>query len=133
MKILIVEDEPTSREILSALLDPVGDCIAAEDGLQAVNAFKEAMSAHDPFNLIIMDIMMPNASGHEAVRNIRQIEQDNNIKTQDMVKIIMVTALGDQKNVAHAFFKGGAVSYIVKPVDKKKLYSELEKLGIIST
>ena len=47
----------------------------------------------------------------------------------DGVKVIMTTALGNSKNVMGAF-RGGCEAYIVKPVEKKKLFEEIEKLGL---
>lgn len=130
MRILIVEDEVTGREILKGFLTPLGKCDTVSDGDEAVELFEKALSANEPYGLIMMDIMMPRMSGHEAMRAIREIEKANGIPRSGQVKIIMTTALGDQKNIVEAFFKGGAASYIVKPVEKEKLYTELKKLGV---
>ena len=46
------------------------------------------------------------------------------------VKVIMITALGDPKNVVDAFYQGGATSYLIKPFGKQNLISELRKLGL---
>ncbi len=47
------------------------------------------------------------------------------------VKVIMVTALDDPKNVFEALYQGGATSYIVKPIDKEKLLDEIRDFGLI--
>ena len=53
------------------------------------------------------------------------------IRSYYEVKIIMLTALNDPKSVFEAYHKGGATSYIVKPLDKQKLIEEIRSLGLI--
>ena len=131
MKILIAEDEPTGREILKNLLSRLGTCETAENGEEAVAMFAQAAEDNSPYDLIMMDIMMPRLSGHEAIEQIRNIEKEHAVPPAERVTIMMTTALGDQKNVAQAFFKGGAASYIVKPIDKDQLFDQLRKQDVI--
>ena len=74
---------------------------------------------------------MPNVDGQQALKEIREIEKEMGIKASNKVKVIMTTALKDPKNVMEAFYKGGASSYIVKPIKKQKLLEEVQKLGLI--
>lgn len=132
MKTLIVEDESTSLIILNELLSPFGECYTAVDGAEAIRAFRVALEENEPYDLICMDIMMPNIDGQQALKEIRKIETKKHVRNSDKVKVIMTTALEDQKNVIDAFYKGGAASYLVKPIDKKKLLDEIRKLELIS-
>ncbi|QTA81596.1 Chemotaxis protein [Desulfonema limicola] len=132
MKILIVEDDFISRRIIKDILSPYGDCDIVVDGMEAVQAFKLAYEANEPYSLICMDIMMPNLDGHEALQQIRDIEKNSGIKGSAEVKVIMITALDDPKTVFKAYYKGGATSYIVKPIEKNKLIQEIRGLGLIS-
>jgi two-component system, chemotaxis family, chemotaxis protein CheY len=131
MRTLIVEDEITCRQIMVAIMSPLGECEAATDGEEGVKIFRKALEEKRPYDLILMDIMMPKMDGQTALRNIRQIEKENGIRSIQRVKVIMTTALEDQKNVIEAFYKGGASSYVVKPVEKQKLLGEIKKLGLI--
>jgi len=74
---------------------------------------------------------MPNMDGREALKLIRQIENEHGIGGHDGVKVIMTTALGDSKNVMESF-REGCEAYIVKPVEKDKLFEEIGKLGFIN-
>lgn len=130
MRFLIVEDEEMGQIILKEYLSAYGDCDIANNGEEAIQAFKLALENKTPYDLICMDIMMPKLDGQQALQRIRQIEKDLGIKNTDYVKVIMTTALGDQKNVIEAFYKGGATSYIVKPIKKQKLLIEMQNLGI---
>ena len=129
MRCLIVEDNFAARKLLQKYLSNCGYCDVAVDGEEAVEAFSHSIENNEPYDLICLDIMMPKMDGIEALKNIRQIEKDNGINGLDGVKVIMTTALGNSKNVMGAF-RGGCEAYIVKPVEKKKLFEEIEKLGL---
>ena len=131
MNILIADDDFMIRRILKELLSPFGNCDIVTDGREAVQAFRLAWEDEEPYDLICMDIMMPDMDGHEALENIRSIEEQLHIDQIDEVKAIMVSALDDPKNVLRAYASGGATSYIVKPIEKDNLYGEIRKLGLI--
>ncbi len=131
LKILIVEDDFTCRKLLQMFLSEYGDCFVAINGHKAVEAVREALDEGQPYDLICLDIMMPEMDGHEALEAIRQIENERGIAGLDGVKVIMTTALGDSKNVIGAF-RTGCEAYIVKPIGKEKLLEEMEKLGLFN-
>lgn len=130
MKILIVEDDFMVRRILKEILSPYGDCDVAIDGQEAVQAFRMAWEDNKPYDLICLDIMMPVMDGQESLKVIRKEEVEMGVPPSEEAKIIMITALDDQKSIFEAYYKGGATSYIVKPVVKEKLLEEIRKLGI---
>ena len=131
MRILIAEDEITNQQIVRSIVSAHGQCECVDDGDKAVALFRKAIEEKNPFDLIILDIMMPSMDGQETLRNIRQIEKEAGISKHMQTKVIMLTALSDQRNVVEAFFKGGASAYIVKPIDKEKLISEMKKLQLV--
>ena len=130
MRVLIVEDDFISRRILQKFLSEHGDCDIAVDGREAYDAFMMAWQESRPYDLICMDIMMPNIDGFQALKNVRETEKEMEIKERDGVKVIMTTALDDPKSVFKAF-DGGAASYLVKPVTKQKLIEEVRSLGLL--
>lgn len=130
MKVLIVEDDFISRKLLQDVLGHYAECDVAVDGVEAVGAFKIALE-NDPYELVCMDIMLPRMDGQQALKEIRKLEKEKNIDVKDEVKVMMITALGDPKNVMESLYRGGANSYIVKPVDTKKLIEEIRKLGLL--
>lgn len=131
MRILIVEDEFTSRKLLTALLSDFGECDTANDGVECVDIFRQALSDGRPYDLLCMDIMMPNKDGHQALKEIRAIEQEQGIRASDEAKVIMVTALNDPKTVVKAYYKGGAAAYLPKPIEVESLYAILRDLALI--
>lgn len=132
MKCLIVEDDFAARRLLQRYLSGYGDCDVAVDGNEAVEAFSQATDEKEPYDLICLDIMMPNMDGHEALKAIRQIESDHGINGLDGVKVIMTTALGDSKNVMGSF-REGCEAYIVKPVEKDIFIQEMVNLGLVES
>ena len=77
MKCLIVEDDFAARRLLQRYLSSHRDCDIAVDGNEAVEAFRQATDEKEPYDLICLDIMMPNMNGHEALKAIRQIESEH--------------------------------------------------------
>ncbi|MBG0790110.1 MAG: response regulator [Desulfovibrionaceae bacterium] len=131
MRILIVEDEFTSRKLLTALLSDFGTCDTASDGVECVEAFKKALNEKQPYDLVCMDIMMPNKDGHQALKEIRVIEMEAGVNAADEAKVIMITALNDPKTVVKAYYKGGAAAYLPKPIEVDSLYAILRDLALI--
>ncbi len=130
MKILVAEDDFASRKMMKRFLEPYGEVDVVVDGEEAVEAFKLSWDEHAPYSVIFMDIMMPKMDGHEAIRQIRAYEQLLSVTPVDEVKIVMATVLEDPKNVIEAYYKSGATSYLVKPIDRERLRDELARLGI---
>jgi two-component system chemotaxis response regulator CheY len=131
MRVLVVEDDFTSRKILQKILGPYGEVDIAVNGLEAVQAFIQSLDDDNHYDLICMDIMMPEMDGQTALRQIRQTEKDRAIPPAQEVKVVMTTALDDPKNVVEAYYKGGATSYVPKPIDKHMLLHLLKNLGLI--
>ena len=130
MRTLVVEDDFTSRLLLQELLKKYGPCHIAVNGREAVEAVRLSLEIGEPYNLICLDIMMPEMDGQEALRQIRNEEETRGIMSSSGAKILMTTALGDPKNVMKAF--GGLCdAYLIKPVRSDELMKELRKLGLI--
>ena len=131
MKTLIVEDDFTSRLLLQASLSGYGECHIAVNGREAVEAFRTAREEGRRYDLICMDIMMPEMDGQEALKQIRRLEEDAGVLSGDAAKVVMTTALDDIRNVMTAF-KGLCDAYLMKPIDTAKLIMELKSLQLIS-
>ncbi len=108
---------------------PLGECDIAVNGAEAVEAFRTAAAAGKRYHLICSDIMMPELDGHAVLREIRRLEEDAEIYGRDGAKIIMTTALNDSRNILHAF-NGQCEDYLIKPIEKRKLFETLHTLGL---
>ncbi len=126
-KFLIVDDESTSRALISAFLSPHGHCDEVHDGHEAIGAFRVAWNNDDPYDLICLDIMMPGCDGHEVLNRMRQIEHDRGILGNDGVKVVVTTALEDTEHCIQAF-REGCESYVTKPIREEQLLDQVESL-----
>jgi two-component system chemotaxis response regulator CheY len=130
MRTLIAEDDSTNRMLLEAYLAPYGECDSALNGKEAVEAFRAARREGRAYDLICMDIMMPEMDGQAALRQIRALEKAAGVAPDAGVKVIMTTALDGIEHVSAAF-QALASGYVLKPVSGPKLLRQLRSLGLI--
>jgi two-component system, chemotaxis family, chemotaxis protein CheY len=131
MKTLIVEDDFTSRLLLQELLKNYGPSHIAVNGREAVAAVSAALEAGEHYDLICLDIMMPEMDGHEALRQFREREEMRGIRSSEGAKIVMTTALDDIQNVMAAY-RSLCDGYLTKPIEKAKFLKELSDLKLVS-
>ena len=116
--ILIAEDVDINREILSAVLEETGISIDfAEDGKIAVNMFRDQP---EKYNLILMDVNMPEMDGYEATREIRALDK----KYAKDIPIIAMTANVFKEDIDRCL-ESGMNAHIGKPVDMNALFGLL--------
>lgn len=131
MKCLIVDDDFITRHLLQTCLSKFDWCFAAVNGCEAVDAVKHALDEGEPYDLICLDIMMPEMDGIEALRAIRQLEKEYGKDGADAARVIMTTAKDQPQTITMAF-RTGCEAYIVKPIKKGKLLEEIDRLGLLS-
>ncbi len=132
LKILVVEDEFISRMLLKEMLAPFGACKTAQDGREAVELIDK--SYDDPagkFDLVCLDIMMPEMNGHQALKEIRRIEKQRGLEGNQTAKVLMITALDDTQNIMEAMVVGRCEAYMTKPISRTKLEEQLQNLCLI--
>jgi two-component system chemotaxis response regulator CheY len=130
-RFLIVDDDPVCRELLRDLLRSRGACDVAYDGQEAIEAIRLSLEDGRPYDLVCLDIMMPGTDGHDALRSIRQVEEEFGRLGSDGVKVIMTTALSESKHCIAAF-KEGCESYITKPIREDELFRAMDELGVLT-
>jgi two-component system, chemotaxis family, chemotaxis protein CheY len=118
MKVLIVDDFATMRKIVRNILKQIGfeNITEAEDGNNALQILK-----HETIGLVVTDWNMPNMTGLDLLRNIRQDSKTANLP------VLMVTAEGLKENVLEAV-KAGVNNYVVKPFTAEVLQEKIEAI-----
>jgi signal transduction histidine kinase/CheY-like chemotaxis protein len=119
-RVLLAEDNEVNREIVLTLLEPTGivlDC--AVNGVEAVEKFSAAPYDYD---MILMDVMMPEMDGYEATRRIRTL---NNPRAKQ-IPIVAMTANVFREDVERSL-ASGMNDHVGKPVDYNKLLETLEE------
>ncbi len=128
LMILIVDDDFTSRRLLQEWLKGYGSSHIAVNGTEAVEAVRAALESNAPYDLICLDMTMPEMDGNTALQEIRELTQGRGVPFGP--KIVMTTALDGVTNVALAY-RSQCDGYLVKPITKAKLLKELAKLELI--
>lgn len=131
VKILIVEDEFISRALLGQILSPYGTCHIATNGREALEILKNACDLNEKYDLVCLDIMMPEIDGQEVLAGIREMEESRGISGVTATKVIMTTALDDTYNIMEAFTRGHCEAYLTKPIDRHRLLEHLSELKLL--
>ena len=120
LKVLVVEDNPINRRILTLVLERLPAKITnAPNGLEAVRAFQE-----QAFDVILMDLQLPGMDGYEATRRIRAIEAETG---RARTPIIVVSAHTRQADLSAAKL-AGADHHLGKPVDIPSLLATMDMM-----
>ncbi len=118
LRVLLAEDNPVNRKLAVTLLEKLGHGVrVAENGREAL-----ALWAEGPYDLILMDIMMPDMDGLTAIRHIRQTERGGG------VPIIALTAHAMQGD-RERFLAGGADAYVAKPINFAELKLTIDRVA----
>jgi len=127
MKVLLVEDDFICRKILLTYFYKQSECECdvASNGSEAIEAFMLAKESGKPYDLIMLDIMMPEMNGQEVLKRIRVIEESQQGLTA--ARIVMTTGRTDSDNILGAF-RHQCDGYLVKPIDFDKLRELLSEL-----
>jgi len=130
MKILIAEDDFTSRVFMEKFLSKYGECDVVIDGIQAIDSYMKSIEEGHIYDLICLDIMMPRLDGIKALKAIRDIEKQNGIEIDKKVKIIMTSALNDNNTVSKAY-DIGCEGYVWKPIEIDEFIVIMRNIGLI--
>jgi two-component system chemotaxis response regulator CheY len=125
-----VDDDFTHRLVIQERLRSHGQTHVAINGREAVESVRAAMETGEPYDLVCLDIMMPEMNGQDALKEIRRIEESAGIAMGDGVKVIMITAFEDKKNVMTAF-RAACDAYLAKPIRKDDLLGYLKMLNLV--
>jgi len=129
-KCLVVDDDELGREIIAQYLQSVPFVDTATDGQDAVGKFQAALTAGDPYELILLDIVMPDMDGIAAGKEIRKLEKELTLPADKQVKIVMLTALNTPQDVMQSMLSVQSSAYLVKPVEPEKVRKTISQLGL---
>ena len=111
-KLLIVDDEEKIREMIGKYASHEGhECVLASNGKEALELFKK-----DDFDLVVLDVMMPEMDGYETLKKMKEIKD---------VPCIFLTALGQEYDRIYGF-DIGAEDYVTKPFSLKELMMRIK-------
>ena len=127
VKILVVDDELVSRKKMEKIMESLGECETVDSGKAAISVFKKAWENWTPFDLITLDVSMPDMDGTEVLYEIREIEKENKVPKEKQVKVLMVTSHSDKDTIITCI-QAECDAYVVKPFDKEAIIDKIEKI-----
>ena len=133
LKILLVDDSKSAQLKIHSILSKYGNCDQAYNGIEALEQYTNSLETNSPYDLIIMDVVMPKMDGFEAAKKIMSIQGKANIAEENRAKIIMLTSKSEPANMMKAHFEIGVTTYITKPFEEKTLIEAMSNLGLIET
>ena len=129
MKILVADDEMVSRGKLQTIMSRFGRCKAVAGGTKAMEAFEQAWKARDAYDVIMLDISMPDLAGPEVLARIRSFERIRKVPKSDRAAVIMVTSHADRDHIVSCMERG-CNDYIVKPFSLKTIQAKMNRLKL---
>lgn len=129
MKILVAEDDFVCQLLMREYLHGVGTPEIVSTGRMALDAATAALASGQPYDLICLDVMMPEMDGQAVLRAIREAEAAQ-AAGAGRAKILMTTALADQQMIVQAF-QAQCDGYLVKPFDRANVLATLAQLGLV--
>ncbi|MBJ6802344.1 response regulator [Geomonas propionica] len=130
MDCLIIEDNEFLREGLMMFLQGVAQTQTAGNGREGVDRFVAALQQGNPFDLVLLDIVMPELDGLQALKLMRQAEREQGGNGRKSV-IIMTTSLNSPADMEEAMWDGDCSDYLVKPVARADLMAILQRHGLL--
>lgn len=130
LKALVVDDDIVCRDRLKMLLQDFFDCTFACNGKEGLIIYEKSLKDNEPFELITLDINMPEMNGHQTLKAVRELEKNQNIMGLDGTKVIVTTSESGSNHVFKSF-KEGCEAYVLKSNMGEKLLDEIAKLGLL--
>lgn len=127
MKSLVVDDEPVVLGFVKTLLKVYGEVVTATNGKDGIDAYVQAIEEGNPFELVTIDVEMPDMNGNEMLAELNDKEKE---LMATVAKKIILTSEGTAENVKAAVINR-ADSFIVKPITKITLHKKLIEIGLL--
>ncbi len=132
-RFLVVDDSISVRQFFQGVLAGRGECDLAVDGIEGVRLAGRAIMDRQPYDVIFLDIMMPQVSGLTACRKIREMERAAGLPPERVSHVVIVSSLSDPATMLEAQFESGADAYLTKPVDPGAVREMLCSAGVEQT
>ncbi|SHL26318.1 PAS domain-containing hybrid sensor histidine kinase/response regulator [Bradyrhizobium lablabi] len=126
LSILVAEDNEINALLMRSLLGRLGHhAVITTNGEEALESWLSATSAGSPYDLVLMDIQMPQLNGIDATKRIRQLEAGQSGRRTPILALTANTLVEDR----YACFESGMDGFLIKPLDRDKLAEALAGLA----
>jgi two-component system chemotaxis response regulator CheY len=129
MRILVVEDDIGSRDLLCNILSRYDSCTSAFDGNEAIEEFVKGWVNGYPYDVMFIDLMIPGMNGIDVIDKIREIESTTKISKDERIKIVVTTAYDSE--FRSVILNMGCEGYLVKPINKDDVFNFLKEFNLM--
>jgi len=133
LKSLVVDDEIICRKIFEKVLSRYGQCDAVKNGNEAIEAYKTSLENECPYQLMVLDIIMPDLHGGQVLKQIRELEEERGISEIDKLRVIVTSATDSwfnrefvTKNLNFLY-----ETYFIKSPDMNEFIEKIHDFGFI--
>ncbi len=127
---LIVEDVFLIQRVIERFIEPYGVFTVSNNGKEALKKYAEFFFNGNAFNLVCLDIYLPEMNGLDVLSNIRKFEDEIKLKSEERCKIIIISSVTHPATVQQAY-KLGCDYYVAKPFSKEDIVNALKKIKMI--
>jgi len=130
MKVLIAGDESLTGEILQTFFAGYAEIVTACDGQDAVRTFTDGLQEKRPFDLVLLDIVMPVMDGRLSLRLMRSLETKLHAGQEKKTVIIVTSDLQSPQDMQQLFWEEDCTDFLLKPVFRDDLMAMLKRYGL---
>jgi len=131
MKILVIDKDPAISKLFEELPIDITELQVLRSGDAAIGGVKNALKRRDPFELISIDIDLPDMDGRQVILEIRKMEKEFLTPGTDRAFVMMLTAMADEKSVKTSF-AAGCNAFVIKPFKVETIIKTLTKSNLKS-
>jgi len=124
-RFLIVDDDEMGRLMLQDFLSEFAPCDCAENGKEGLAFFEKALAGGDPYDLLCVDLIMPEMNGLALIRKIRDIEKMHPVFSDIRTKIFVISASDSPWDKADLLLDNLCDDFITKPFNRTSLKENL--------
>ena len=128
LKVLVVDDNMVNRVSMEKIMSEFGSVESKKSGQEAVYAFETNLQFGRNYDLVLLDIIMPDIDGLKVLQKMRAIEKEYELSAKERAKIFMVTSHA-HKDIVLSSLKIGCDDYIVKPLQREIIVEKLLEFG----
>lgn len=128
MKILVVDDQMTTRMLLRCMLENYGEVVEANCGRDGVGVFREALSGAAPFQLVCVDLGLPDIDGNAVLEQLRAAEIEHQVAAPATIVVVTGTVSDAARDGA---LERSADAFLTKPVSYEDVFALLARVGVV--
>ena len=128
LRFLVIEDDPTVAGLLGYILRQHGDCELRETGESGTAAFREAWERDAPFDLIILDLFLPDLHGDAILKEIRAFESERGLLDARSRSIVLINTASTDLNQMRQSLEQEPDGYLIKPIRVELIVDKVAEL-----